>query len=562
MPKAARSDKSNQDTMEDVRHLDKGDQVFFPDGSSATVTAKKVLGEGGQGTVYQVEYEGDLFALKWIDEPKYFKSRKSHYYQNIKNLSENKSIERDFKKIFALPIKVTEVDDNGQFGYLMEIIDKRRMTPLERILSSSKDRRDFELFDVELTACINLARAFNRLHSYDLVFTDLNEGSIFFNTETGDVKICDCDNIVSPKDPPVKIGQMGFMAPEVFGGKTQCTDKSDDYSLAVIFFRLLFRQDPFEGSRFKGEITDDATKRKMYIDEPIFICSENNTENLPPERIKERWEQLPKAYRQPFIDTFVDGLFNKKMRTLSSTWVGIFDGWMDSIQTDPMRVLPMDPIPPRTQIVLFIIDISKSMNGRKMTDVNNAIRRCHQKLREIEREQDKPIVFKIGLIVFGKSCGWHEGKSLVGVDDFKFEDIEAKDFNTRFNRVCMFLNETMETNILFNPEEVYKRPFMLLITDGRQPRELYLDHLTQLRTNKFYRKSQRYAIGVDDEASRDMLIDFTEDEDNILSVNADLDGKLDDLITNLTIIWSDTPDDPEAAKLTEDDRSKMKKEDR
>lgn len=68
----------------------------------------------------------------------------------------------------------------------------------------------------------------------------INNGNFFIMPDSGDVLICDNDN-VSPFGTNLGImGKQHWMAPEIVTGQNDSNKNSDCFSLAVVLFRLLF----------------------------------------------------------------------------------------------------------------------------------------------------------------------------------------------------------------------------------------------------------------------------------------------------------------------------------
>ena len=75
------------------------------------VKIKKELGRGGQGIVYQVDYNGKDVALKW-----YLKDEGDLFYRNLqRNVSSMPPSSN-----FLWPLRVTERQKNS-FGYVMHL---------------------------------------------------------------------------------------------------------------------------------------------------------------------------------------------------------------------------------------------------------------------------------------------------------------------------------------------------------------------------------------------------------------------------------------------------------
>lgn len=87
----------------------------------------------------------------------------------------------------------------------------------------------------------------------------MNDGSFFLDPQTGDLLICDNDNVTADKKNLGIIGKIRYMAPEIVRGdrdlktgKRQLPDvHSDRFSLAAILFMALCLGNPYEGERLK-----------------------------------------------------------------------------------------------------------------------------------------------------------------------------------------------------------------------------------------------------------------------------------------------------------------------
>ena len=66
--------------------------------------------------------------------------------------------------------------------------------------------------------CISLCTAFKRLHEEGYSYQDLNDGSFFFDPHTGELLICDNDNVTADKKNLGVLGKMRYMAPEIVRG--------------------------------------------------------------------------------------------------------------------------------------------------------------------------------------------------------------------------------------------------------------------------------------------------------------------------------------------------------
>lgn len=161
----------------DVLNLDNG-----------TLKVKDFLGEGGQGEVYLVEQNGKKLALKVYKE-----IESDDFRYNLKN-----NIERGAPSDrFLWPQKLIDFDD-GTIGYLMDLRDKNFLSFVSYLTGKNK----FSSKQTLIKWCIEVCLAFKKLHEMGYSYQDINDGSFFFNGETGDLLICDNDNVTADKKKP------------------------------------------------------------------------------------------------------------------------------------------------------------------------------------------------------------------------------------------------------------------------------------------------------------------------------------------------------------------------
>ncbi|MBR6203751.1 MAG: hypothetical protein IKQ60_01615 [Candidatus Methanomethylophilaceae archaeon] len=304
-----------------------GDRIPLMTGGYAKVVRDAPLGSGGQGEVYLVEYKGTQHALKWYTS---LKMRTSvEFKENIrKNVYDGAPSER-----FAWPLDVTE-DVNGSFGYVMRLLPKDNeefsdFLRTYRITKTEPPRRvpvKFASFPCLIRAAIQVVDSFAALHRVGKSYQDLNDGGISMDMSTGDIIICDCDNIAPDRTNFGIAGKQGYMAPEIVLGTKTPDVYSDRFSLAVILFKLFFRDDPFWGAKVcKCCNLTDYNYRKYYGEEPVFIYHPTDSSNRPVEGIHDNvirmWGRYPQYLKDLFTRAFVDGLKETSKRPIEIEWM-------------------------------------------------------------------------------------------------------------------------------------------------------------------------------------------------------------------------------------------------
>lgn len=306
----------------------KGDAINLEGGKTAIIGSK--LGEGGQGIVYSVDIEGKKFALKWYT---FRFSNKEAFKKNIRSNIESKSPDEKF----LWPLYLTE-EKEGSFGYIMDIRPKK-FSDFSDILNN---KVKFASTGKVVTAALNIVNAFRTLHRKGLSYQDLNDGNFFIDVQTGDILICDNDNVTpdGQKNAGNIGGKPGYMAPEIVCGKAYPNSLTDSHSLAVILFKLFCRHDPLMGKAYVDSVCiTEQRELELYGSKPVFIFNPKDESNRPvkgihPNPIK-LWPMLPSFLQEAFITSFCDGLKDPNKRLPENEWQKLLIRFRNTIITCP-----------------------------------------------------------------------------------------------------------------------------------------------------------------------------------------------------------------------------------
>ena len=231
--------------------------VDFTNGKSCRVIQE--LGRGGQGIVYLVDYEGERYALKW-----YLKPGRPEFYANLENNVKQGAPNDSFLWPLAISKK-----QHGSFGYLMKL----RPEDYEEVGSFMLAKARFSSPDVLIEAALKICSAFQRLHIVGLSYQDMNDGNFFINPKTGDVLICDNDNVAPNGVNMGIVGKSGYMAPEIVDRDSMPDRYSDYFSLGVILFIIFYLNRPFEGQKVmqKSPCFTEKVERELFGKDCVFI---------------------------------------------------------------------------------------------------------------------------------------------------------------------------------------------------------------------------------------------------------------------------------------------------
>ena len=288
-----------------------------------TIKIIKLLGEGGQGEVYLVNDGEKDYAFKY-----YFDIQSKDFKYNLKNNIKKGAPSNSF----LWPKEFIEFNDSS-CGYLMDL----RPSNYVSFISYLNGLNQFKNQKTLINWCIELCLAFKKLHEIGYSYQDLNDGSFFLDPNTGQILICDNDNVTADKKNLGVLGKMRYMAPEIVMNKNIPDIHSDRFSLGVILFLTLCLGNPFEGEILKKyNLVDEQSDKEMFGTNPIFIMHKTNKTNRPIRgyhtAVIRRWPYLPSYIKDAFHHTFVDGIKDRENgRTTELQWIKLLTKYRDEL---------------------------------------------------------------------------------------------------------------------------------------------------------------------------------------------------------------------------------------
>ena len=313
-----------------MREFVKGQKIRTLSGGELEVLQK--LGNGGQGIVYKVRYNGRELALKW-----YFINKlgdPDKFYRNIQNNIKHGAPD----KAFLWPLEITEYYE-GSYGYLMELRPQEYKDFSQFLLAKEK----FGSIGAVINAALCITNGFHELHRSGFSYQDLNDGNFFVNPKTGDVLICDNDNVAPYGESLGIAGKCRYMAPEVVTGRKRPDIHTDLFSLAVVLYMFLFLNHPLEGKRTMCPCLTEEHERRFYGTEPVFVWDSRNDANRPVRGVHvneiKLWSVYPEFIRKTFEEAFGKEQMTgteREHRVKERTWQDVFVALRDVTVTCPI----------------------------------------------------------------------------------------------------------------------------------------------------------------------------------------------------------------------------------
>jgi len=286
-------------------------------GTNVSCVIDRVIGEGGQGTVYAATVGTSTYALKWYRPG----MADADLRRRIPILIDRGSPDPRF----LWPIEQITDEAGLGFGYLMPLAPQgfrelfTLFTPLGAGASSRFDLRGRAQLAIDIVDC------FLKLHASGFCYRDINLGSFLIDPVSRAIRVCDNDNIDVNGTSSPSVGTMMFMAPELVRGEAAPSTDTDLFSLAVLLFYLLTDGHPLMGqAECAIEYPDASDWQRLLGLEPCFMFDPHDARNAAVPGVHDRqiaiWNTLPFGLRELFVRTFGEGLASPRRRTLPSEW--------------------------------------------------------------------------------------------------------------------------------------------------------------------------------------------------------------------------------------------------
>lgn len=296
--------------------------------SDRTVIVDKLLGEGAQGKVYAADMGGELVAAKWY-RPEAISTK---LRDRLRRLRESTTPSPKF----LWPIDILISSEVSGFGYVMPFREKR-FHELGEVVSGAAPVS----FRSSTVAGLEFAETFKALHASGCCYHDINDGNLAFDTLSGEVRICDTDNVDKNGIAADVLGTPGFMAPELVQGLAPFpTSSTDQWSLAVGLFKTFIGVHPLLGRResehqLMSKKEYEELLRKLCGAEALFVFDPYDPSNaLEPgyhDAALLRWPICPQFLRNLFTQAFTVGIRNSSQRIFEGQWVEAMARLRDSI---------------------------------------------------------------------------------------------------------------------------------------------------------------------------------------------------------------------------------------
>ena len=166
-----------------------------------------------------------------------------------------------------------------------------------------------------------------------------------------------------------------------------------------------------------------------------------------------------------------------------------------------MAVRPGGELASRPLHFIWLTDCSGSMNGAKISALNNAIREAIPHMRDVAEDNPNAEIL-VRALRFANGATWHLAKP-TPVGDFNWVDLKAEGM-TDLGHAFRLLADELDVSRL---GERALPPVLVLISDG-QPTDGWSEALKVLMNKPWAMKAVRLAIAIGEDADLDVLQAF------------------------------------------------------
>ncbi|MBO4286156.1 MAG: VWA domain-containing protein [Bacilli bacterium] len=179
----------------------------------------------------------------------------------------------------------------------------------------------------------------------------------------------------------------------------------------------------------------------------------------------------------------------------------------------------MDRIAKEKLNIILLIDASKSMQGARIKQVNQAILDIQDYLKDLQVENTN-MDFYITIIPFSNEASFYDNKESISIDDFKFDGIKCGGY-TNLHLAYVKLGDIMkkESKGGIMPDFGGAAPIILLLTDGHPTGNAYKEKLLDIIDIPWFKAALRYGIAVElnDDRTMQVLQDFVGNNGDVIN---------------------------------------------
>lgn len=168
--------------------------------------------------------------------------------------------------------------------------------------------------------------------------------------------------------------------------------------------------------------------------------------------------------------------------------------------------------------IILLVDASKSMGGKRISQVDEAIKEIKDYLVDLQKENSN-VNFYITIIPFNNGAYFYKNKPSVNIEDFSYSGIPVggwSNLHCGYEKLKEILKKESQGGMM--PDFGGVAPILLLLTDGHPTGDKYIEVLNEIKRIPWFKVALRYGIAIElsDERTTKVLRDFVEDSGEVI----------------------------------------------
>ena len=169
--------------------------------------------------------------------------------------------------------------------------------------------------------------------------------------------------------------------------------------------------------------------------------------------------------------------------------------------------------------IVLLVDASKSMQGKRIDQVNQAIVDIQSYLKDLQVENTN-VDFFLTLISFATEAHFYQNQNCINVDQFKYLGIKCGGYSNlhlAYEKLGEIMKKESKGGIM--PDFGGAAPILLLLTDGHPTGNSYKEKLKEIIDIPWFKAALRYGIAIElnDDRTTKVLQDFVGNNGDVIS---------------------------------------------
>ena len=168
--------------------------------------------------------------------------------------------------------------------------------------------------------------------------------------------------------------------------------------------------------------------------------------------------------------------------------------------------------------IILLVDASKSMQGKRIEQVNQAIKDIKDYLIDLQSENSN-VDFYITIVPFGTTAFFYQDQQSIIIDKLQYSGIKCGGYSN-LHLAYAKLEEIMkkESKGGIMPDFGGAAPIVLLLTDGHPTGNAYKEELEKLKQIPWFKVALRYGIAIElnDDRTTKVLADFVGNNGDVI----------------------------------------------